>query len=98
MPGKWVGSDRRSRLPANWAALRAHVLHRDTYQCTRLERGVRCPYRATDVDHIDRHGSDAPENLASLCERHHDQKTAQEGNDARTRQAREPEVHPGVVQ
>lgn len=98
MPGGWVGSDRRSRLPANWGPeIRPHVLHRDNYQCTRLQRGVRCAYPATDVDHVDRHGPDTPDNLVSLCEYHHDQKTAQEGNNARTRQRREAEPHPGVA-
>lgn len=97
MPGGWVGSNRRSRLPRHWAALRASVLHRDNYQCTRLEHGVRCWSLATDVDHIQPGGSDTADNLASLCREHHAEKTAQEGNNARTRQAREPEPHPGVV-
>ena len=68
MPGRWEGSGRRARLPRNWAALRRVVLDRDGWQCT-AERynGVRCRWRATDVDHVDRHGGNDPANLASLC-------------------------------
>lgn len=97
MPGGWVGSTRRGRLPGSWAAIRARVLRRDNYQCTKLERGARCPYRASDVDHVRPGAPDTDDNLTSLCRDHHAQKTAQEGNNARTRQAREPEPHPGVV-
>lgn len=99
MPGGWADSHRREQLPANWARqIRPAILYRDNYQCTRLQRGVRCPERATDVDHIRPGGPDTPENLTSLCTLHHRQKTAQEGNNARTRQRREAEPHPGVVQ
>lgn len=99
MAGGWAGSARRSRLPADWySRLRPAVLGRDNYQCTRLQRGVRCPYRATDVDHINRLGPDTLDNLTSLCSEHHKVKTAAEGNAARTRQRRGPESHPGAVQ
>lgn len=92
----WHGSTRRDRLPHNWKRLRAGILDRDGYQCTRLEHGQRCTQIATEVDHIDRTAGDSPGNLASLCAWHHSQKTAAEGNKARTRQARKPEPHPGT--
>lgn len=98
MPGGFLDSNRRETLPAQWRNIRAAILHRDAYQCTRLQRGVRCPERATDVDHIQPGGADTPDNLTSLCARHHGQKTAQEANNARTRQRREAEPHPGVTQ
>lgn len=97
MPGRWVGSDRRTRLPVDWARrIRPMVLRRDNFQCTRVEHGQRCPEVATDVDHIDRHGPNTLDNLASLCAPHHRRKTAQEGNRARTRRQRAPEPHPGL--
>lgn len=97
MPGGWVGSTRRGRLPARWKALRAAVLRRDNYQCTKLDHGTRCTYLASDVDHIQPGGPDTADNLTSLCRDHHMAKTAQEGNNARTRQRREAEPHPGVA-
>ena len=97
MPGGWAGSSRHERLPNNWKQLRAGVLDRDGHRCTRIEAGARCPQVATDVDHIDRANGDSPGNLASLCAWHHAQKTAAEGNQARTRQRRAPEPHPGLT-
>ncbi len=97
MAGGWSGSTRNERLPNNWKRLRARVLDRDGHRCTRLEHGARCTQRATEVDHIDRDNGDSPGNLASLCTWHHAQKTAAEGNRARTRQRREAEPHPGLI-
>lgn len=98
MAGGWAGSTRSKRLPNNWKALRADVLARDGHRCTRLEAGgARCTERASEVDHIDRANGDSPGNLASLCTGHHAQKTAAEGNRARTRARREPEAHPGIT-
>lgn len=92
----WHGSSRRGRLPKHWQRLRASILDRDGYQCTRAEHGQRCTQIATEVDHIDRHAGDSPDNLASLCSWHHARKTAAEGNQARTRARREAEQHPGL--
>lgn len=96
MAGGWAGSTRKSRLPRGWAGLRARILARDGHRCTRLEDGQRCTQHATDVDHIDRGAGDYPANLASLCSWHHAQKTAAEGNAARTRTRRPAEPHPGL--
>lgn len=77
---QWAGSDRRSRLPADWQAIRKRILRRDGYRCThRNEDGLRCAELATDVDHIiagDDHGD---RNLRSLCSPHHRIKSSQEG-------------------
>lgn len=79
----WAGSDRRSRLPDNWAVLRLRILRRDGHRCTAEDLdGVRCPERATDVDHV-RPGDDHRDtNLTSLCSHHHAVKSSREGAQA----------------
>lgn len=102
MPGGWSDSNRRAELPPNWASeIRPRILERDGYRCTAILRnnGRRCPDKATDVDHVgDRHDH-CDENLASLCEWHHDRKSSAEGNAARKRisSRRPPERHPGLL-
>jgi 5-methylcytosine-specific restriction protein A len=99
----WEGSDRRSRLPGDWPARRAHVLARDGYMCqhVRLDTGRICALRATDVDHI-RHGDDHSEaNLQALCDWHHKKKSGSEGGkasaEARAKRAKaNAYVHPGL--
>ena len=103
----WIGSARRDRLPANWAALRRQRLELDGFRCQRLlPSGVICGALATDVDHIqamtDDHSLDA---LRSLCGPHHRAKSGTEGGHASGQQAkrraalkyREPERHPGIL-
>ena len=98
----WRGSDRRSRLPANWPQLRARVLRRDKHRCTWIENNERCPNKATDVDHR-RAGDDHSEsNLRSLCADHHKRKSGQEGAAAiaakrkkNAQKFRRDEPHPG---
>ncbi|MFI0211942.1 HNH endonuclease [Streptomyces diastaticus] len=79
----WSTSDRRSRLPKNWASLRRRVIRRDGGQCTALHSdGRRCELPGTDVDHIvpdSLGGSDDMSNLALCCAWHHRQKTGREG-------------------
>lgn len=92
----WQSSDRRSRLPRNWAKLRAAVLRRDGYRCVhvRYDTGARCAHAATDVDHIEPNDNHAMDNLQSLCAWHHKQKTAQEAAQGRGRHARPPRRRP----
>ncbi len=103
----WEGSDRKERLPADWAELRRRVLRRDGYQCTAIRddgEGLRCPEPATDVDHI-RPGDDhRMSNLRSLCGWHHRRKSSGEGGRARAlarrryeRQFSRVEPHPGLL-
>lgn len=50
-------------------------------RCQQETAGVRCPYAATDVDHIvprKEGGADALANLQSLCHPHHSAKTYQQ--------------------
>lgn len=97
----WAGSTRRNRLPGNWRTLRTQVLERDGHQCVAIINGQRCTAEATDVDHIIPSGSDALENLQSMCHPHHVQKTNREKAHARWSRAdsharRPPEQHPGI--
>lgn len=102
MSGGWADSDRKSRLPDNWGALRAAALKRDGYRCTWWlpKSKQRCPRRATDVDHKIPNDDDSLRNLQSLCSFHHGKKSAREGWQAKqkVRQSRyrPPEAHPGM--
>lgn len=102
MAGGWAGSNRRRRLPANWAAIRQQVIERDGGQCTAtLDDGTRCTNRGSEVDHIramtDDHTLAA---LQLLCRWHHYRKSSREGNMSnrvRVRERRDAEPHPGIV-
>jgi 5-methylcytosine-specific restriction protein A len=89
----WQHSSRRSRLPANWASLRRHILERDAYRC----HVIGCDAVASEVDHL-RPGDDhSLGNLAAICTHHHRRKSSAEGNEARARTARPGETHPGLT-
>lgn len=96
----WAGSTRRATLPPNWAAIRRIVLERDGHRCVELMRnGSRCRDKANQVDHIGDPDDHTPGNLRSLCQWHHDRKSSQQGNAARTRltSRRPAERHPGLL-
>jgi 5-methylcytosine-specific restriction protein A len=99
MPGRWEGSTRRRRLPANWQALRLNVLRRDNHTCRWTTNGQHCGAPATEVDHIHRTAGDDMANLRALCTWHHRRKSSAEGNASRTRltSRRTPEPHPGMA-
>lgn len=100
MPGQWQGSNRRQELPPDWeTVIRPRILARDGYQCRWLDDGVRCTYKATDIDHIGDKHDHRDENLRALCGWHHKKRTAQQGNAARRRipEKRRPERHPGLL-
>lgn len=97
----WETSDRRSRLPKNWASeLVPAVKRRAGGRCEwKLPSGTRCPRVGTDVDHV-RSGDDHRlSNLRLLCEHHHDKKSAREGVWARAKKkpTRKAERHPGMT-
>lgn len=98
--GRWDASDRRSRLPGDWAKRRAQVFKRDGYRCVWVERGKRCTEDATDCDHIIPNDDHGLENLRALCAAHHDIKT-REDLAAKRREIRQrfrrTETHPGLV-
>ena len=93
----WSTSDRRARLPQNWAVLRSSILRRDNYRCRINARG--CSGIATEVDHIARGDNHSPENLRAACSSCHKKKTLAEAQEAskRKREARfrPKERHPG---
>ena len=76
----YKGSSKSRGYGYAWSKLRLKALERDKYLCQMcLKRGIFTT--ATDVDHIvplAQGGSDAMENLQSLCHECHKQKTCQE--------------------
>lgn len=101
----WETSNRRSRLPPDWAATVRRILRRDGNRCTfRFPNGGRCPETTQlEVDHIEPSGSDEDWNLQVLCKRHHAMKTSREGSSALaakraavSKKFRRSEPHPGL--
>lgn len=101
----WETSDRRSRLPKDWPAIRRRILRRDGHRCTHTDiYGARCPEPATDVDHLVPGDDNRDANLASKCGYHHDKKSGGEGGAARAaiirrqdRKFRRSDPHPGIL-
>jgi len=94
----WQGSNRRSRLPKNWAQLRENTRLRAGDRCeATLTDGERCPDQGTDCDHIEAGDNHALSNLQWLCTWHHRKKTAAEGNKRvfRVSERHPKEQHPG---
>lgn len=99
----WEGSDRKSRLPANWASeIVPRIKKRDGGRCTWwLPSKKRCPRKGTDVDHR-RPGDDHSDfNLQLLCNHHHLMKTANDNRRAtaarKASKYRPAEKHPGDI-
>jgi 5-methylcytosine-specific restriction protein A len=92
--GGWANSDRRERLPADWAKRRAAVLKRDRGYCQ--IQGPRCVLTATEVDHIVAGDDHEPSNLQAACEPCHQAKTNSERPKLAPRR-RPPEPHPGMI-
>ena len=115
MRGTWKPdptSRRTTPRPRGWGALRKRILARDGGRCTWIE-GLpdggswtmwsdvrRCTRAAVDVDHMGAPDDHTPELLRSLCEPHHDHRTAVQANAAKAakRQAsmRKSRAHPGL--
>ena len=74
----WRGSNRKSRLPADWSRLRAAVLKRCGFRCEWRDNGARCWNEATDADHIEAGDNHSLDNLQGLCRAHHLTKTGRE--------------------
>lgn len=94
----WEGSDRRDRLPPNWATeIVPRILKRDQNRCRIRLPG--CITLATEVDHIRRGDDHRDANLQSACPWCHARKSSAEGNAARVRYSRRrpPERHPGLL-
>jgi 5-methylcytosine-specific restriction protein A len=103
--GKWADSTRRHALPPDWPQRRNAVRRRANGRCEGRVRGVRCPNRGAECDHITPHtegGTDDLSNLQWLCTPCHKRKTGQEAAQARAairnRRFRPPDPHPGLKQ
>lgn len=96
MPGGWVGSQRKTELPADWeTVLRPLIIARDSGRCRWIEGGRRCPERGTDVDHVGDKFDHSPANLRLLCGAHHRRRTSAQGHAAKKAQRdRNIEHHP----
>ncbi|MCO1575349.1 HNH endonuclease [Crossiella sp. SN42] len=92
----WEGSDRRGRLPPDWPARRARVLHRDPVCRLCLDA------LATEVDHISPGDDHDETNLHGVCQPCHRRKSSTEGATARRELGqyvstrRPPPPHPGL--
>ena len=95
----WTNSDRRSRLPADWAARRRQVLDRDRRLC-RIRYPDICATVAVDVDHITAGDNHDLTNLQAACRPCHKHKTNLESQQARgvgVLRRRPAEAHPGLL-
>lgn len=102
MSGGWVGSDRKSRLPADWPLLRRIVRERSGGRCEVIKKnGKRCWDAGTDVDHKIAGDDHSLANLQLLCAWHHSRKSSREGNEAQAAQRavlrRPVEPVPGAI-
>jgi len=98
----WENSNRKSRLPANWKALRLEILRRDGYKCQEVTpSGFLCLDYANEVDHIIAGDNHSKSNLRAICSWHHKKKSSEEGRQAREakrleRMKQEKNDHPGM--
>lgn len=94
----WYNSNRRQRLPKDWASRVARVKERAAGVCeANLPSGKRCGRQGRDVDHKIRNDNHDLSNLQLLCGFHHDLKTQGEARAARQRfmpKRRPVEGHP----
>jgi 5-methylcytosine-specific restriction protein A len=75
----WANSDRRKRLPKDWAHRRRWVMERAGFICEwQVDGRLECDKLATEVDHVERGDNHALWNLQALCHDHHFQKTLAE--------------------
>lgn len=98
----WSTSDRKERLPKDWARIRLRILRRDGYRCRhqQVPGAPRCGRPANQVDHIIPGDDHRDANLQALCAWHHARKSSREGVEARAprpTRARPPEPHPGAL-
>lgn len=92
-------------LPRSWKYIRKRALIRDRYKCTASDydgdKYIRCPMKATDVDHIHGRINHDLSNLQSLCRYHHQLKNGYDLNKKiqyrRTQTLNREEVHPFYV-
>jgi hypothetical protein len=96
----WSTSDRRSRLPVDWAQRVSATRRRAHDQCEAVTHQPGCNGVGAQCDHIDRGDDHTLTNLQWLSEACHAAKTQAEAREAQgmTRAARLPdERHPGAL-
>lgn len=97
----WSTSDRASRLPGNWAQIKAAVKRRARGQCEARAHVPGCDGVGTEVDHVRQGDDHSMANLQLLSVPCHRAKTNAETiarNKARARMRRRPEErHPGAI-
>ncbi|AGM61523.1 HNH endonuclease [Mycobacterium phage PotatoSplit] len=95
----WSTSDRSTRLPDDWPAIRRQVLRDAGWICEIGWSG--CLLEATEVDHIRRGDDHSRANLRAACSSCHGKKSSAEGNarkrQLRARRKRPTERHPGRI-
>ena len=99
----WATSDRRERLPRDWAQRRKTVEARACGQCEAIMHdGTRCTAKGTDCDHIQHGDNHDYTNLQWLCGWHHRMKTSLEAREelraARKANMPKPRKHPGLIE
>lgn len=97
----WSTSDRASRLPANWAAIRQAVQDRAGGMCQAKHHVRDCDGIGTDADHIVQGDDHSMGNLQWLSGPCHKAKTAEETAQRNRKRAsmrkRPSEQHPGAI-
>ena len=97
----WSTSDRHSRLPHDWQAIRRRVRARAHGRCEATVHAPGCDGRGTECDHIIPGDDHSLENLAwlnSYCHKAKTQREAAQNNRAMARLRRHPiEKHPGLL-
>ena len=95
----WSTSDRRSRLPADWQAIRRRVQVRAHGRCQAQVHAPGCDGRGTECDHIQPGDDHSLTNLQMLSHACHTAKTQAEAAARNRRDAalrkRPAETHPG---
>lgn len=95
----WSTSDRHSRLPHDWQAIRRRVRARAHGRCEATVHAAGCDGRGTECDHIQAGDDHSMENLAWLSTACHKAKTQREAAERNRRDAalrkRPAETHPG---
>lgn len=88
----WLGDIDHDGRPADY-------IHA-AYEGTAHDLTDRCDAQATDVDHIGRAEDHRPQNLRSLCPRHHNHRSSRQGIQARAERQRQRtrprRPHPGL--
>lgn len=97
MTSNWHSSNRRDRLPANWAAIAKAATARGGGACeATLLDGTRCNQSPVDVDHIVPGANHSLDNLQLLCRKwHHRIKTNAEARAGRLAAGVPTSRHPG---